>query len=67
MSNISLEARASSDPGGTGTPNCADCSRGVAHRECSVLHLLDGGWVIEHGAHPDKLAVAAMRSNPGKA
>jgi hypothetical protein len=67
VSDISLEALGSSDPGETGTPNCADCSRGVAHRECSVLHLLDDGWVIEHGAHRDKPAVAVMRNSPGKA
>jgi hypothetical protein len=29
--------------------------------------LLDGGWVIEHGAHGDKSAVAAVRIGPGKA
>jgi hypothetical protein len=31
------------------TPNCVDCSRSIVHAECSVLHLLDDGWLIERG------------------
>ena len=34
---------------GKNTPNCVDCSRSIVHAECSVLHLLDDGWLIERG------------------
>lgn len=33
------------------TPNCVDCSRSIVHAECSVLHLLDDGWLTERGLH----------------
>ena len=32
------------------TPNCVDCSRSIDHAECTVLHLMDDGWLIERGS-----------------
>jgi hypothetical protein len=32
------------------TPNCVDCSRSIEHAECTVLHLMDDGWLIERGS-----------------
>ena len=34
---------------GRHTPNCVECSRSILHVECSVLHLVDNGWLIERG------------------
>jgi hypothetical protein len=67
VSEISVEARTNGDPEGRETPNCVDCSRSVAHRVCSVLHLLDGAWVVEHGSHWDKLPVRGARPTAGTA
>ena len=39
---------------GTTTPNCVDCSRSIVHTECSVLHLLEAGWLIERGLVRDR-------------
>ncbi|HLZ29028.1 MAG TPA: hypothetical protein VKV73_17060 [Chloroflexota bacterium] len=62
-----MKARPSSGPDGRATPNCVDCSRSVPHGVCSVLHLLDGGWVTEHGAHHGRLDVYTEgRVDPGK-
>ena len=51
MSDISVETRSSSESGARATPNCVTCSRSVEHTVCTVLHLLDGAWVTEHGPH----------------
>jgi hypothetical protein len=37
------------------TPNCVDCSRSIEHAECTVLHLMDDGWLIERGSRSGNL------------
>jgi hypothetical protein len=41
------------------TANCVACDRDREHTVCSVLHLVDAGWVMETCPHGPALADAA--------
>jgi hypothetical protein len=47
------------------TPNCVNCSRSIEHIVCSVLHLLDDGWLLERGPRSEYAATTLETGDRG--